>query len=251
MRRAVNTPDRVGQYALWQGGMEPNIPVGSDAGVASGMARAIARRRTRAARGRERQVGRALEDGPHRPPGVGEGRAGQSARSQVPAAHLHPRRRRRSDAARTGAAHDPWRARSAERRRCSTATRSDRACKPRRSSPPIFSATTTCLYLMEDMATGEIRLSILWEWLHKHATLTADDDIGVKAGDPFTSELFLQLLAEEYEKLPHREQPRCSRRLEEHHAAHRPRDRRDLRHVTTSSCPGTSTCSTSISTTTT
>ena len=28
---------------------------------------------------------------------------------------------------------------------------------------------------MEDMATGEIRLSILWEWLHKGATLTADD----------------------------------------------------------------------------
>ena len=36
---------------------------------------------------------------------------------------------------------------------------------------------------MEDMATGEIRLSILWEWLHKSAALTADDDIGVKAGD--------------------------------------------------------------------
>lgn len=27
---------------------------------------------------------------------------------------------------------------------------------------------------MEDMATGEIRLSILWEWLHKKAELTAD-----------------------------------------------------------------------------
>src|SRR5262249_8992019 len=26
-RRAVNTPDRQGRYALWQGGMEPNIPV--------------------------------------------------------------------------------------------------------------------------------------------------------------------------------------------------------------------------------
>src|SRR5688500_5733359 len=40
VRRAVNTPDRVGQFALWQGGMEPNIPVGSKAGVESGMARA-------------------------------------------------------------------------------------------------------------------------------------------------------------------------------------------------------------------
>ena len=40
VRRAVNTPDRAGQCALWQGGMEPNIPVGSEAGVQAGMARA-------------------------------------------------------------------------------------------------------------------------------------------------------------------------------------------------------------------
>ena len=31
--------------------------------------------------------------------------------------------------------------------------------------------------------------------------MTADDEIGVKAGDPFTAELFARLLAEEYEKL--------------------------------------------------
>jgi malate synthase len=54
---------------------------------------------------------------------------------------------------------------------------------------------------MEDMATGEIRLSILWEWLHKRAAFTADDEIGVKAGDPLTADLFLRLLAEEYTKL--------------------------------------------------
>ena len=30
------------------------------------------------------------------------------------------------------------------------------------------------LYLMEDMATGEIRLSILWEWIHKTAPLTKE-----------------------------------------------------------------------------
>jgi malate synthase len=34
----------------------------------------VRRRRARAARGRQRQVGRPLEDGPHRPAGVGEGR---------------------------------------------------------------------------------------------------------------------------------------------------------------------------------
>ena len=42
VRRAVNTPDANGQCALWQGGMEPNIPVGSEEGVAAGMKRAVA-----------------------------------------------------------------------------------------------------------------------------------------------------------------------------------------------------------------
>ena len=41
VRRAVNTPDRNGRCALWQGGMEANIPVGSAAGVAAGMERAV------------------------------------------------------------------------------------------------------------------------------------------------------------------------------------------------------------------
>jgi malate synthase len=55
---------------------------------------------------------------------------------------------------------------------------------------------------MEDMATGEIRLSILWEWLHKTAVLTAaDEGTGAKEGDPFTAEMFSRLLAEEYAKL--------------------------------------------------
>src|SRR4029453_2294238 len=42
VRRACSTPDKLGQFALWQGGMEPNIPVGSDKGVADGMKRAVA-----------------------------------------------------------------------------------------------------------------------------------------------------------------------------------------------------------------
>jgi malate synthase len=42
VRRAVNTRDLEGSFALWQGGMEPNIPVGSEAGVQSGMKRAVA-----------------------------------------------------------------------------------------------------------------------------------------------------------------------------------------------------------------
>jgi len=67
--------------------------------------------------------------------------------------------------------------------------------------PADFFGNDDVLYLMEDMATGEIRISILWEWLHKHATLTSDDEIGVKAGSPFTPELFTRLFNEEYEKL--------------------------------------------------
>ena len=67
--------------------------------------------------------------------------------------------------------------------------------------PADFFGNDDVLYLMEDMATGEIRLSILWEWLHKNATLTADDHVGVKAGERFTVALFAQLLEEEYEKL--------------------------------------------------
>jgi len=42
VRCAVNTPDINGNFALWQGGMEPNIPVGSEKGVAEGMKRAVA-----------------------------------------------------------------------------------------------------------------------------------------------------------------------------------------------------------------
>jgi malate synthase len=55
---------------------------------------------------------------------------------------------------------------------------------------------------MEDMATGEIRLSILWEWLHKTGRFTdADAEAGVQKGDALTEELFARLLAEEFEKL--------------------------------------------------
>jgi len=55
------------------------------------------------------------------------------------------------------------------------------------------------LYLMEDMATGEIRVSILWEWLHKGAHLADPAAGGVAV--PFTLERFERLLAEEYAKL--------------------------------------------------
>ena len=68
--------------------------------------------------------------------------------------------------------------------------------------PADFFGNDDVLYLMEDMATGEIRLSILWEWLHKHAPFTDDDAAtGVTAGDTLTPALFSRLLEEEYAKL--------------------------------------------------
>jgi malate synthase len=42
VRGAVNTADRNGNFALWQDGMQPNIPVGSQKGIAVGMKRALA-----------------------------------------------------------------------------------------------------------------------------------------------------------------------------------------------------------------
>jgi malate synthase len=68
--------------------------------------------------------------------------------------------------------------------------------------PADFFGNDDILYLMEDMATGEIRLSILWEWVHKGAVITADDpETNVTAGAVFDASLFERLLAEEFEKL--------------------------------------------------
>ena len=109
--------------------------------------------------------------------------------------------------------------------------------------PADFFGNDDVLYLMEDMATGEIRLSILWEWLHKGARLTAaDDETGVKEGDTFSRELCDRLLAEEYDKLSDRPAARtCTttrrrRRCRSPGRSSRPTCR------TTPSSPGISTC---------
>jgi hypothetical protein len=68
--------------------------------------------------------------------------------------------------------------------------------------PAVFFGNDDVLYLMEDMATAEIRLGVLWEWLQKGATFTADDAAaGVKRGDPFTLERFQRLVGAEFAKL--------------------------------------------------
>jgi len=200
VRRAVNTPDRLGHRALWQGGMEPNIPVGSDAGVASGMAKAIAGAE------REQREGASGKWVAHwkmvhivRPAWEKAGQDNQLAR------HFPPLTYTADDA--DGLTHLDAAPRTVRGARdlLSVALQYGNAfgqgLQAAALKPADFFGNDDVLYLMEDMATGEIRLSILWEWLHKHATVTADDPIGVRTGDQFTQELFERLLVEEFEKL--------------------------------------------------
>jgi malate synthase len=201
VRRAVNTPDRSGRYALWQGGMEPNIPVGSPKGVAGGMQRAVAGGE------RERQAGASGKWVAHwkmvhivRPIWERDGIANQMGRSFPPltyepedAAELM----RLEPAARTIRG-----ARDLLSVALQYANAFGRGFQAAALKPADFFGDDDVLYLMEDMATGEIRLSILWEWLHKQARFTAaDTECGVAAGDELTPDLFDRLLAEEYAKL--------------------------------------------------
>jgi malate synthase len=200
VRRAVNTPDRRGRYALWQGGMEPNIPVGSAAGVEAGMARAIA------GAAREQREGASGKWVAHwkmvhivRPVWEKAGADNQLGRPFPRLTYTQ------QDADGLTLLEPAPRTVRGARDLLSVAMQYGNAfgqgLQAAALKPADFFGNDDVLYLMEDMATGEIRLSILWEWLHKRATLTADDPIGVKAGDEVTPELCRRLLAEEYEKL--------------------------------------------------
>jgi malate synthase len=201
VRRAVNTPDRLGQYALWQGGMEPNIPVGSDAGVASSMAKAV--------RGAEREQA--------------EGASGKWVAHWKMVHIVRPVWERAAQPNQLGRVFPRLTYTSADADGLTLLEPAPRTVRGARDLLSValqygnafgqglqaaalkqadYFGNDDVLYLMEDMATGEIRLSILWEWLHKQAALTADDEgMGVKSGDIFTPELFKRLLAEEYDKL--------------------------------------------------
>jgi malate synthase len=200
VRRAVNTPDRLGQCALWQGGMEPNIPVGSAAGVESGMKRAVAGAE------REQREGASGKWVAHwkmvhivRPVWERAGQANQLGRSFPRLTYTG------ADAQGLTLLEPAPRTIRGARDLLSVGLQYGnafgRGLQAAALKPADFFGDDDILYLMEDMATGEIRLSILWEWLHKQAALTADDDIGVTAGDLFTAALFTRLLAEEYAKL--------------------------------------------------
>ena len=129
VRRAVNTPDANGRFALWQGGMEPNIPVGTAAGVANAMKRAVAGAE------REQREGASGKWVAHwkmvhiiRPVWEKAGAANQLGRAFPPLGYtqddadgLFPRARG-SDGARRSRSDRAW--------RFSTAMPSARACRP-------------------------------------------------------------------------------------------------------------------------
>ncbi len=201
VRRAVNTPDRNGRFALWQGGMEPNIPVGSADGVAASMAKAVAGAE------REQHEGASGKWVAHwkmvhivRPVWEQAGEANQLGR-EFPALTYTD-----DDAAGLTLLEEAPRTIRGARNLLSVALQYGNAfgqgMQAAALKPADFFGDDDILYLMEDMATGEIRLSILWEWLHKGAVLTeSDPETGVTTGDVFTRELFDRLLAEEIDKL--------------------------------------------------
>ena len=201
VRRAVNTADVNGNFALWQGGMEPNIPVGSTQGVASSMEKAVA------GAVREQEAGASGKWVAHwkmvhivRPVWEKVGEANQLGRNFPPLTYTQ------GDADGLILLEPAPRTIRGARNLLSVALQYGNAFEQGFQAaalkPADFFGNDDILYLMEDMATGEIRLSILWEWVHKGARLTEDDpETGIIAGDVFTPELFERLLEEEYAKL--------------------------------------------------
>ena len=203
VRRAVNTPDVEGRCALWQGGMEPNIPVGSPEGVATSMQKAVAGGE------REQQAGASGKWVAHwkmvqvvRPVWEKIGQENQLGREFPRLTYTN------ADADGLMLLEDGPRTIRGARDLISVGLQYGNAFgqgfQAAALKPADFFGNDDVLYLMEDAATGEIRLSILWEWIHKKAKLTDDDvETGAKAKDVFTTGTFRRLLAEEYKKLLH------------------------------------------------
>ncbi len=201
VRRCVNTPDENGRFALFQGGMEPNIPVGSKKGVEASMKNAVAGAE------REQKAGASGKWVAHwkmvhivRPVWENVGENNQLGRS-FPALSYEQK-----DADNLFLLEDAARTIRGARNLLSVALQYGNAFlqgfQAAALKPGDFFGNDDILYLMEDMATGEIRLSILWEWIHKGAALTEDDsETGLKKGEVFTKAIFEKLLDEEYSKL--------------------------------------------------
>ena len=201
VRRAVNTPDISDRFALWQGGMEPNIPVGSKEGVAISMQKAVAGAE------REQREGASGKWVAHwkmvnivRPVWEKAGELNQLGRKFPSLTYTQ----QESDGL-ILIEPAPTTIRGA-RNLLSVALQYGNAFGQGMQAAALkgadFFGNDDILYLMEDMATGEIRLSILWEWVHKGAVITEPDpESRIVTGDIFSPELFKKLLDEEYEKL--------------------------------------------------
>jgi malate synthase len=201
VRRAVNTPDLDGHFALWQGGMEANIPVGTDAAVDAAMQRAVAGGRREQAEGASgKWVAHWKMVHVMRPVWQEAGEDNQLGRPFPPLTYTA------QDASALRTLEDAPRTVRGARDLISVGLQYGnafgRGFQAAALKPADFFGDDNVLYLMEDAATGEIRLSVLWEWLHKGAAFTDDDtDSGVTAGETLTRELFVQLLEEEHAKL--------------------------------------------------
>ncbi len=201
VRRAVNTPDMNGNFALWQGGMEPNIPVGSEEGVKNSMEKAVA------GAVREQKEGASGKWVAHwkmvhivRPVWEQAGETNQLGRSFPELTYTQE-----DEDGLTLLEPAPTSIRGA-RNLLSVALQYGNAFgqgfQAAALKPADFFTNDDILYLMEDMATGEIRLSILWEWIHKGAKLNENDsETGLKSGVIFSMDIFKKLLVEEYDKL--------------------------------------------------
>jgi len=201
VRCAVNTPNINGNFALWQGGMEPNIPVGSEEGVSASMKKAVTGAE------REQSNGASGKWVAHwkmvhivRPVWGKAGEANQLGR-KFPALTYSQK-----DADGLVELEPASTTIRGARNLLSVALQYGNAfgqgMQAAALKPADFFGNDDILYLMEDMATGEIRLSILWEWIHKGAKLTENDpETGAKEGDLFSVQLFKRLLEEEYQKL--------------------------------------------------
>lgn len=201
VRRCVNTPDHNGRFALFQGGMEPNIPVGSEGGVKKSMENAMAGAE------REQKAGASGKWVAHwkmvhiiRSAWERVGEDNQLGKSFPELGY------EQKDADDLLLLEDAPRTIRGARNLISVALQYGNAFaqgfQAAALKPADFFGDEDILYLMEDMATGEIRMSILWEWVHKKAVITADDpETGIKQGQIFSKEIFNRLVTEEYHKL--------------------------------------------------
>ncbi len=201
VRRAVNTPDINGNFALWQGGMEPNIPVGSEKGMEDSMKKAVAgavREQAEGASGKWVAHWRMVHI--VRPVWNKVGEDNQLGKPFPALTYT------KEDSDGLTLLEPAPRSIRGARNLLSVALQYGNAFgqgfQAAALKPADFFNNDDILYLMEDMATGEIRLSILWEWLHKRGKLNEDDfEIGIKTGDVFSGKIFDKLLEQEYEKL--------------------------------------------------